>query len=71
MNDSFFGEFSFLGGTSAILSLDFFIKSSVNNTPINRYHNPGGFGKASPRCCGDPPNAIDLYTGSISRKSDA
>jgi len=47
MNDSFFGKFSFFGGKSAILALDFFIKSSVNNTPINRYHAPGGFGEAS------------------------
>jgi len=41
-----FGNFSFLG-YRVILASDFFNKSLVNNTPINRYHAPGGFGKTS------------------------
>ena len=58
-------------GYIIILTPVFFIKSSVNNNPINSYPAPGSFGKASPPWrCGDPHDAIDLITGPITRKSD-
>ena len=34
-------------GSSVILAPKFFLKPAENNSPINKYHAPGGFGKAS------------------------
>jgi hypothetical protein len=57
MNDSFFSDFSFLG-KSVIFAPEFFSKkSSANNTPINRYQAPGGFGKTSAPAAGATPTA--------------
>jgi hypothetical protein len=49
MNASFLVISLFLGflGYRVILPPDVFIKSSVINTPINRYYAPGGFSKAT------------------------
>jgi len=46
MNDSFFCV-SLILGYRTISAPGFFIKSSVNNTPINRYHAQRRFGEAS------------------------
>ena len=56
---------------TVILVPNFFKISSENNPPINSYHAPVGFGKAStPAAEATPHNAIELKPGPSTRKSD-